>query len=234
MLKTVNFSRSKKTFGCAVTYRAGEKHHFGTCPADCSMNDSGCGTSSIDNEYLDALVDAVPRNGKAFTYTHFSPKYWYKKLKPNKTVINYSADTTKDAISKFKRDIPTVTVVSPDFWDGKKAKKVDDVTFVRCPAEFKDKTVCSNCGNGRPLCSELDRNFVVGFTAHGAKKKKAQNANEKGGCYADGGNVRIHWVDTMEQLQENQDARKLKDFVRTLPNGTILRHHVAGDFGEEK
>ena len=48
MLKTVEYSRAKKTRGIgrstnytAVTYRAGDGSNYGTCPASCELNPSG-------------------------------------------------------------------------------------------------------------------------------------------------------------------------------------------------
>jgi len=73
MLKTVETSRAQKTKGLAVTYRAGSKDKFGTCPVSCELNPSGCGASKIDQEYLNALSLAVPTKGVAFTYSHFPP-----------------------------------------------------------------------------------------------------------------------------------------------------------------
>ena len=61
MLKTVETSRATKTKGVAVTYRAGSGEKFATCPADCKMNCSGKGSAEIDHDYLDALLDAVPK-----------------------------------------------------------------------------------------------------------------------------------------------------------------------------
>jgi hypothetical protein len=94
MLKTVEISRAKKTKGIAVTYRAGTKNKYGTCPIDCKMNCSGTGTESIDWEYFDALLDAVPSKGVSFTYSHFDPNVfgWGKKLKEGKTVVNFSTE----------------------------------------------------------------------------------------------------------------------------------------------
>ena len=91
MLKTVEISRAKKTKGIAVTYRAGKKNKYGTCPIDCKMNCSGTGTKSIDWEYFDALLDAVPSKGVSFTYSNFDPNVfgWGKKLKEGKTVVNF-------------------------------------------------------------------------------------------------------------------------------------------------
>ena len=86
MLKTVRFSTAKKTLGLAVTYRAGNKEKFGTCPVDCKLNDSGkgCEWNKVDKEYLDAVLAAKPEEGQSFTYSHFDPFFWAHKLRADK------------------------------------------------------------------------------------------------------------------------------------------------------
>ena len=86
MLKTTAMSTAKKTAGCAVTYRAGSSEKFGTCPASCELNPSGTGCSDgqIDFDYLDAVLDAKPRRGFSFTYSHFHPLFWSHKLSSEK------------------------------------------------------------------------------------------------------------------------------------------------------
>ena len=248
MLKTVKNSTANKTAGLAVTYRAGDGDNFGTCPVDCKLNDSGrgCGAGKIDFEYLDAVLDAKPRHGESFTYSHFHPLYWAHKLAPNKTTINYSADTLAEAVQIMKDKIaPVVTVVKKSFWTGapkyeyelgtaglNKYRHVDGVRVVRCPAEYLENLGCVNCGNGKPLCARSDRDYIVGFTGHGASKKKIETG-ERGGCYAAGGNVAIHWRATAGQDQKQSDGDRLRAFVRTLSPRAILRHHVAGDLGAE-
>ena len=233
MLKTVELSRAKKTKGLAVTYRSGAGNNFGTCPATCELNPSGCGASKIDQEYLDAVLDAVPVKGQSFTYSHFSPLFWAKKLKAGKTVINFSAKTAELAAKYVGFGVPTVATVSESFWQGKKSQEIDGVKIVRCPAEYRDNFGCNQCGNGDPLCAQLKRQYAVGFTAHGVHKKKAAAPEEKGGCYATGGNVLLHWTATAKQDQDETDGQKIARFAKSLPPRTILRHHIAGDIGQD-
>ena len=237
MLKTVETSRAQKTKGLAVTYRAGEKEKFGTCPATCELNPSGCGASKIDQEYLDAVSLAVPVKGISFTYSHFAPIHFFKKNGPGRTVINFSCRTVAQAaiyVSRKTRalNVPVVVTVALDFWNGRKTVDSDGARFVRCPAEYLPQFGCAQCGNGDPLCARLDRDYVIGFTAHGVHKKKAANPDDAGGCYASGGNVLLHWEATAGQTQDETDGEKLKRFAKSLAPRTILRHHIAGDIGE--
>jgi len=237
MLKTVETSRAQKTNGLAVTYRAGSQEKFGTCPASCELNPSGCGASKIDHEYLDALSRAVPAKGVAFTYSHFAPKHWAHKNGPGRTVINYSAKSPAVA-AVFRHVVPTVVTVAVDFWKSLKGAvgtmvESDGTRFVRCPAEYLPQFGCAQCGNGDPLCARLERDFVIGFTAHGVHKKKAANPDDPGGCYASGGNVLLHWEATADQSQDESDADKVTRFAKSLAPRTILRHHIAGDIGDD-
>ena len=248
MLKTVEMSRATKTKGVAVTYRAGTGEKYGTCPADCKMNCSGKGAEKIDVDYLDALLDAVPRKGVSFTYSHFPWHKWANKLAAGKTVINYSTESMTSAAAA-SRAVPTVVVVKADDWgDGKTLRaplfgrtdsrgnfvQSDSVKVVRCPAEYRDGFSCRDCGNGAPLCARLDRDYIVGFTAHGPSKRKAADPTQRGGCYADAGNCRIWWDQTANSEQPDEtDAEKVRRFAKSLPPRSIIRHHVAGDIGAE-
>ena len=234
MLKTVEMSRATKTAGIAVTYRAGTGEKYGTCPASCKMNCSGKGAEQIDAEYLDALLDAVPSKGVSFTYSHFDWKLWADKLAPGKTVINFSTESPLTAAAATLENVPSVVVLREDYWQGSKTQSAPfGVRIVRCPAEYRAGFSCRDCGNGEPLCARLDRDYIIGFTAHGPSKKKAADPETRGGCYADAGNCRIWWDDTANGEQSETDAEKVRRFAKSLPPRSIVRHHVAGDIGAE-
>jgi len=241
MLKTVELSRAKKTAGIAVTYRAGKNKMFGTCPASCNLNDSGKGAENVDNEYLDALLNAKPKKGVSFTYSHFHWSKWIDNARAiAKTVINYSADNLADAINSFICNVPTVAVVPESKWNGSKCFHVQrsdipasTVRFIRCPAEYQNIS-CNHCGNGEPLCARMDRDFIIGFSAHGPNKRKAASLTDQGGCYGAQGNCRLAWTDTAASEQPDEtDGEKLLRFVKSLPVRAIIRHHVAGDIGAD-
>ena len=75
---------------------------------------------------------------------------------------------------------------------------------------------------------------MIGFTAHGVSKRKALDSKTRGGCYASGGNVALHWRKLAEEIQGGEtDAERVRRFARGLAPGSIVRHHVAGDIGRE-
>jgi hypothetical protein len=65
-----------------------------------------------------------------------------------------------------------------------------------------------------------------------AQVRKKVSTDTAGGCYAAGGNVRLHWNRLTKKAQTLTDSEVLREFVRTLRNHTILRHHIAGDIGK--
>lgn len=108
MLKTVKISGNKKTGPIAVTYRAGGHNVFGTCPKTCALNPQGDHAADlIDAGYLQALRQAVPRNGQAWTYSHF-PAELLPVPAPGETVINASCDTMADALAAVRAGRPAV------------------------------------------------------------------------------------------------------------------------------
>jgi hypothetical protein len=239
MLNTVEHSRAKKTAGLAVTYRAAPGDMYGTCPDTCPLKPAATSTTEIDREYEAALRAGVPKRGQAYLYTHFPPSKWAEQNTgaPGQAVFNYSATSTNDAAEQTRHGVASVAVVPANYWDRRASHKVmtDGRTRgVRCPAELRDIS-CVNCGNGRPLCARPERDYFVIFTAHGASKRKAGDNADPGGCYAGGGNVALHWRGLASKAEPAEtDAEQHKRFARSLPPGSILRPHIAGDMGRVK
>ena len=243
MIKCTFPSTAAKTAGCAVTYRAGERSKYDTCPSDCPLNASGCGTAQVDTDYLEALSRAVPRQGVAFTFSHFDPEHWAHLNGPRRTVINWSAPSLEAAADAVHNGIPSVAVVPRDYWDGRKSVVVDGVRGVRCLEEWADGVNCQGCGgDSGPLCARPERDYFVVFTAHGSGASKAESA-EPGGCYADNGPAGWQWNQTSNSTSSTvntgsgcvpceSEVDALERFVEQLPRGTRLRHHVAGDLGK--
>lgn len=238
MLKTIKKSSNRKLGGCAATYRSGLGDVYSTCPSTCSLKPEGhAGSESIDTEYLRAVLDAVPEEGVSWTYTHFA-KELIPPPDPEKTTINISTDSHHQAKAALEAGYPVVTVRPAS--ESEKVDRIDGIRYVRCPAEYLDLS-CSSCGSGKPLCARQGRNYVIKFTAHGNQAKRiqirldtseqnnSQHPPVQGGCYGGGGPVHLQWKKTMGET--TQDAVQLKAFVALLPKGSILRHHVVGDFG---
>jgi len=230
MLKTVAISANRKTGPIAVTYRSGEHETYGTCPTTCQLHPkSETGTSLIDVDYLAALSDAVPRNGHAWTYSHFAAEALPIPA-PGKTVFNVSCDTMADAVRAIELGRPAVYAAPKTMADSFPMVH-RGVRFAQCPAELSESFTCHQCGNGRPLCARGDRDYVVVFVAHGSGAKRV-GTDEKGGCYAASGPTAIQWHGTKKTGAPN-DSQAIVKFARSLPPGSMLRHHVAGDVGRE-
>jgi len=226
MLKTVKHSANKKTGPIAVTYRAGGHSVFGTCPKTCALNPQGNNAADlVDVDYLQAVRRAVPRNGQAWTYSHF-PAELLPAPAPGETVINASCDTIPQALAAVAAGRPAVVAApSGTVWP----YTVDGVKFVQCPAELAENFSCAQCGAGRPLCARGNRDYVVVFVAHGSGARLVGD-DTPGGCYGNGGPVRLAWEKTKTGGHQD-DAAELLRFSRSLPPGSLLRHHVVGDLG---
>ena len=241
MLKTVKKSQAKKTTGIAVTYRAGKEHVFGSCPKICPLNPvQNKSTDKIDWNYLKTVLHAVAKKGKAFTFTHFKleneplDKLFLLhdiKVNENTTTINRSTDSLDEAVAVHNKMF--ATAVTLPYKNVRKNFTYKNVRFIQCPAEYSKRVTCKNC----QLCTRKLRNFVIVFYAHGSQKKLV-GKKENGGCYGTFGNVRLQWEHTKNNVKNvskyNFNPKQLKDFTNSLDEGTLLRHHVVGDFGKIK
>lgn len=227
MLKTVRTSSNSKTGPIAVTYRSGAHNVFGTCPKSCALNPQGDhGADLVDRAYLAAVRQAVPPGGQAWTYSHFAPELLPVPA-PGETVINASCDTIDQALAAVAMGRPaTVAAPAGTVWP----YRVAGVDFVQCPAQLSEDFDCARCGGGRPLCARGDRDYVIVFVAHGTGARLV-GTDVSGGCYGAGGPVRMQWNSTRSTGRAD-DATAVAAFARSLPPGSLLRHHVVGDIGQ--
>lgn len=232
MLKCIYPTRTRKLGIIAATYRAGSDSIYGTCPSTCSLLPKPPeGTATLDHAYLDIELQAVPRNGIAWSYTHFP----YTEI-PNDhpgTTINISTDTITAALNSTSHKYPTVYAAPKNTqWP----QRINNTRFIRCPAELHRQVTCQSCGGGQPLCARRDRNYVIVFVAHGALKKYVGDEKKQGGCYASTGPCSTQWISTMEGIgpttwNEDHDPKRLLNWTAALPPGSFLRHRVTGDLG---
>jgi hypothetical protein len=244
MLTLVESSGDKKTGPIPVTYRAGVQT-FGTCPATCGANPRPEQSSGgIDWDYLADLCEAAPPKGGAWTYIHFGWTLWRPFVASlgarARTILNYSADTLAQAVESFRAGVPTVCTV-PEGWHASgKVRRVDGVRFVQCPATvpLKPGAARITCGGGNgtrgcggsgaPLCARegAAREYVITFELHGPQRRLEKP------CYAQGGNVRLHWDRTALKPANEPDGVPLRAWVKRLSPWLWVRHHVAGDIGK--
>tara|TARA_R110002012_G_C11588242_1_gene605997 strand:- start:308 stop:1030 length:723 start_codon:yes stop_codon:yes gene_type:complete len=231
--KSVNkkISDLKKKVFTSATYRSGSSNVFGTCPSSCSLNPYPSeSTMEFDWDYANTLVNyGCPKNGSAFTYTHFDDKYveeFAKTWTKGKTVINVSRDTLDDAVVSYRKGIPTTVTTAIGFLD--RVGTYKDISLTRCPAEYKDEINCANCR----LCANPKRSCIVVFTGHGSAKNKVGD-DEQGGCYGTSGPVAWAWKKTMSKANLDEN-KQLTDWVANdVPSDGFIRHHVVGDLGKE-
>jgi hypothetical protein len=128
----------------------------------------------VDVDKLSMLVRASKRL-KGFTYTHKPMEGLnleaVKDANSQGFTINASADTMTQADALANKGLPTVVVLPADAPRG--LKTPEGKTVAICPAQLSDKVQCATC----QLCAKADRNFIIGFRAHGASYKKAQKAS---------------------------------------------------------
>lgn len=134
----------------------------------------------IDRAALRQLVDAN-RGRKGFTYTHkpmtsAANRKAIKSANASGFTINLSANNLSHADTLAALGIGPVVAVLPRDHVGNTATP-EGRKVIQCPAtrddlEDRGKTInCKDCG----LCAIAERDFIVGFPAHGAAAKKADS-----------------------------------------------------------
>lgn len=122
----------------------------------------------ISSQQVISLIAA--NNGKrGFGYTHYPVLPNLETLQlmnASGLTINVSADSFEQAEVYFSLGLPTVVVVAENF---PKDSVVDGVRVVVCPNQSTpSKPTCLQC----QMCQKPDRDYVIGFRAHGTKKRK--------------------------------------------------------------
>ena len=130
-----------------------------------------------DLPHLNGTIDAgfvrdfarAAKGKTAFTYTHHVPTpanvKTIKEANRNGFTINLSANALSEVDGLLATGLPVATLLPID---APKVQKTEGgARVIACPADANKKITCDKCR----LCTNADRDFVIGFRAHGAKKK---------------------------------------------------------------
>lgn len=124
----------------------------------------------IDGDKIKMLVTAN-KGKRGFTYTHYDPSIAENAelitfMNKNGFTCNLSADNAQEADDLLALNIaPVVAIIPMD--SGKVNYTPKGNKIVTCPAQTIDNVTCMTCG----LCQKVDRDYIIGFMAHGARKK---------------------------------------------------------------
>lgn len=131
------------------------------------------GFNLIDWEKLEQLVRAN-KSKRGFTYTHYPVEAGGHNHSlivhaiAGGFTINVSADNVLIADRYVAAGLPTVVVLPMNAENVSYTPAGNKI--VACPAEKSDKVTCATCG----LCQIADRPYIIGFRAHGTRKKTAE------------------------------------------------------------
>ena len=127
----------------------------------------------LDADKCEALADAASHTD-GWTYTHYNPmdKHNFEVIQKMNSVgglvVNLSADTMEQADTYSRLGIAPVTVVLPEDAPNMGNKTPEGLPIVICPAQTQEDMACNRC----KLCQVQDRKSIVGFKAHGSRRKK--------------------------------------------------------------
>ena len=132
-------------------------------------------TSNGNNESIDLgmikRLAKANRGRKGFTYTHKSPHHEENDIAIKEAndlgfTVNLSANSLSQADEYASLGIAPVVVTVPASHP-KVSRTAQGRKVVICPAQQIDDLDCARCG----LCAKSDRAMIIGFRAHGLKKK---------------------------------------------------------------
>jgi hypothetical protein len=129
----------------------------------------------IDGQKLEQLAEAN-KGKKGFTYTHHvvegnSSIAIHNREHIRRAVemgfsINLSANSPSHADILFDLGVAPVTTLIPSSTSYKTSETPSGRKIITCPAALRDGVTCSKC----PLCRNMDRDFIIGFPAHGSRR----------------------------------------------------------------
>jgi len=139
----------------------------------------------INFRHIKRLVKAL-NDLEAMGYTHKPPDVGnnaeaIKYCNDNGVCINLSANNLSHADELLKLNIGPVSVTLPKDSPLKGVTTPQGNRIVVCPAVMTDgKITCATCGGNKgALCFRTNREYIVGFPAHGSSVNKASEiANE--------------------------------------------------------
>jgi hypothetical protein len=136
---------------------------------------------NIDREALLGIIEAADSRGvKGATYSHKPLEHGdnlaiLREIRVRGLVVNVSANSPAhlDQLMRLAPDLEYAALIPEEA--GKVTLTEDGNKIVWCPAQWMKlkgvKLTCADCGNGRPLCWRRDRNYAIGFKAHGPWKR---------------------------------------------------------------
>jgi hypothetical protein len=126
----------------------------------------------IDKQKMVELV-AANLGKRGFTYTHKPPTERNIELvrmaNNNGFTVNLSANSMPHADKLSGYGVPVVTLLPSDAVSKRHVFTPMGNKVVVCPATRSETINCSKCA----LCQKSDRNFIIGFPAHGSSTTKA-------------------------------------------------------------
>jgi hypothetical protein len=127
----------------------------------------------IDSDALNAIV-AANIGKKGFTYTHkpmtSANIQAIKRANHFGFTVNLSGNNVQHADYLKSLNAAPVVCILPSSTSVKVQLTPNGNKVVTCPATYRDNISCASCG----LCQRADRDYIIGFPAHGASKKKAE------------------------------------------------------------
>ena len=130
--------------------------------------------NAIDAVEMNKLI-AANIGKRGFTYTHKPTTTENNQIikRANKFgfTINLSGNNIQHADYLKSLGIAPVVCILPADTDVKVQTSPAGNKIVTCPATYQKAVTCSNCG----VCQHADRDYIIGFPAHGQDKKKAES-----------------------------------------------------------